>query len=311
MFCLFAGYTNLRSDMTAPEIHDSTKCNLGDTRYFSNVYKKEHIDYLLNFKIRDDDVFVVTYPKSGTIWTQHILSLIYSKGYRNGTENVTSENIVQCLELNRLNNDPAARPSPRLFTTHLPYSLVPQDLTKKGKVIYVTRNPKDVMTSMYHFIDLVSFKMKPNFETFMEIFLAGHYYPCLWFDHVREWYNNKKDLNILYITYEDMILDLRSVVKQICTFLGRELDDTSLDIVAEKATFKEMTKDTRANKNSISDTYSFFDSSKGKFMRKGTIGDWKNEMTVRQSERFDALFMEQMRDLQINLIWDIPEKLTC
>ncbi|XP_053315530.1 amine sulfotransferase-like [Spea bombifrons] len=273
---------------------------------FLRINKKEYIDSLQEFKIRDDDVFLVTYPKSGTIWTKNILSLIYSEGHRTGTENIDTEDRVPSIEFNFTNLDFDSCPSPRLFSTHLSYSLVPQELRKKkGKVIYVMRNPKDVMTSLYHFQNIVIIMNKaPDFETLMQRFSDGDVFAGTWFDHVQGWYTHNEDFNILHIKYEDMIMDLRSVVKKMCTFLGKELDEDSLDIVVKNATFKEMKKDPRANKENLPEDV--FEKNKGEFMRKGTIGDWKNHMTVAQ--RFDKLFHEKMKDLPITFTWDNPKK---
>lgn len=42
------------------------------------------------------------------------------------------------------------------------------------QVIYVTRNPKDVMVSYYHFSKFINTLEKiPDFDIFMERFLAG------------------------------------------------------------------------------------------------------------------------------------------
>lgn len=34
----------------------------------------------LNYKPRPDDLFIVTYPKCGTTWTQNIVGIIYREG---------------------------------------------------------------------------------------------------------------------------------------------------------------------------------------------------------------------------------------
>ncbi|KAM9034851.1 sulfotransferase 2A1-like [Sarcophilus harrisii] len=47
----------------------------------SHIHDVEHIQRMQDeFEFQDEDVIVMTYPKSGTHWMIHILSLIYSKG---------------------------------------------------------------------------------------------------------------------------------------------------------------------------------------------------------------------------------------
>ncbi|XP_068597604.1 amine sulfotransferase-like [Brachionichthys hirsutus] len=120
-----------------------------------------------------------------------------------------------------------------------------------------------------------------------------------WFDHIRAWHSVRNQYSILYLTYEDMIVDLNTAVTKICTFLGKNLSDADTEKVVEKSTFKNMKEDPKAN-------YQFQPESllKGDFMRKGQIGDWKNYFTVAQSERVDRLLQERLGDLSLKFIWE-------
>ncbi|KAM5181707.1 amine sulfotransferase-like [Mantella aurantiaca] len=292
-----------------PVARDSNLYRYKGFCFLKEIMPPQFIDSKKDFKIKDDDVFLLTYPKSGTIWTQQILSLICCEGHRNGTEKIDSIDRVPWFDSRTLNPDVDynTRPSPRLFTSHLSETFVPRGLKNtKAKVIYVMRNPKDVMTSFYHFENLFAMMEKsPDFQHFLEKFLDGDVFPGKWFDHIRGWYTHKDEYNIIFLKYEDMIKDLRSVVKQISTFLGIKLDDEAIDLVVKKATFKEMKKDPLANKENMPEN--FINNKSGLFMRKGQVGDWKNLMTVAQSELFDKIFQEKLGDLSLNFTWQIPE----
>ncbi|XP_039211485.1 amine sulfotransferase-like isoform X1 [Crotalus tigris] len=278
--------------------------------YFINgLSSAEGIDLLGSFEIRDDDIFIITYPKSGTIWTQNIVSLIFHEGHRDGTENITLDDRAPWLEYKILHVDFPSRPSPRLFSSHLPYYLVPKGLrSRRAKIIYVLRNPKDILVSSYHFHKvLVKLETPKDFSTFFEKFLAGKVLCSSWLDHVEGWYAHKGDFNILFLSYEEMKKDLRRSVLKICNFLGKKLTEKEMDDVVDKATFDNMKVDSRANYTFV--TPDILDFSKGNFLRKGTVGDWKNTMTVAQSERFDRVFKERMEKLPFRFCWDIQEDL--
>uniref|UniRef100_A0A7M4E725 Sulfotransferase n=1 Tax=Crocodylus porosus TaxID=8502 RepID=A0A7M4E725_CROPO len=226
---------------------------------------------------------------SGTVWTQNILSLIFYEGHRNGTEDIVIMDRVPWLEYNVNNLDLANLSSPRLFFTHLPYYLVPRGLrNRRGKVIYVARNPKDVMVSYFYFSKfMIALETIPDLNTLMERFLSGKVVYSSWLDHVRGWYTHREDFNILFLTFEEMKKDLRSAVLKICNFLGKRLSEKELDSVVEQATFENMKRDPRAN-------YEFL---KSIIMSIGIVGDWKNIMTVAQNERFEEVLKEKMKDL--------------
>ncbi|CAJ0966511.1 unnamed protein product [Ranitomeya imitator] len=127
------------------------------------------------------DRLVQAFPahSGGTIWTQQILSLIFSEGYRNGTEQIETSERVPWIEFQAFskdgNYDHNSRPPPRLFASHLSYQFVPRELkNRKAKIIYVMRNPKDVIKSLYHFEAMAAYaETSPDFEHFFQKFLDG------------------------------------------------------------------------------------------------------------------------------------------
>lgn len=62
--------------------------------------------------------------------------------------------------------------SQRLIKTHLPIKMLPYDvLDKRCKIVYVARNPKDVIVSSYHFTKGPGFGYNGNFEQFVDYFM--------------------------------------------------------------------------------------------------------------------------------------------
>ncbi|XP_004614063.2 amine sulfotransferase-like [Sorex araneus] len=276
--------------------------------FVRSMVDTDFLENLEDFEIRDDDVFIVTYPKSGTIWTQQILCLIYFEKHRKQIENVETADLAPFLEYNIRKVDFTKRPSPRIFGSHLPYYLVPNGLkNKRAKIVYIYRNPKDIVTSYFHFSNfLFTLHGYENMDALLQNFLDGKVIGSIWFDHIKDWYEHRHKFNILFVSYEEMKKDLKTSVQKICNFLGKELSEDDLDAVVRQATFDNMKSDPRANceniiKNEVGTK------SEGHFLRKGTIGDWKNHFTVAQSERFDMIFQRKMKDIPLKFMWDINE----
>jgi hypothetical protein len=115
-----------------------------------SVVKQEALDKLKELELYTDDVWVVTYPKCGTTWTQQIVRLIRNNGVQDDVRITTA---VPWVEAGPPINTVRAEdvPRPRAFKSHFPYDLLPcgPPHTTPCKYIYVTRNPKDAAVSLF------------------------------------------------------------------------------------------------------------------------------------------------------------------
>ncbi|XP_004422444.1 PREDICTED: amine sulfotransferase-like [Ceratotherium simum simum] len=246
---------------------DNTDTYLFNFKGFYFVRSLVNVDLLKNiddFEIRDDDVFIITYPKSEHKMIGVVGAMLY--GVANAAQ-------------------------------------------RYNGIIYIYRNPKDVLISYFHFSNLMALlEATGNLEHFMKRFLDGKVCANLWFDHIRAWYEHRSELNILFMMYEEMKKDLRSSVLKISSFLEKELSDEDVEAIVKQATFQNMKFDPQANYQHLLKHEWGTRTNEGDFLRKGTVGDWKHHLTVEQNERFDRIFQKKMKDFPLKFIWDINEE---
>uniref|UniRef100_A0A8D0HGY4 Sulfotransferase n=1 Tax=Sphenodon punctatus TaxID=8508 RepID=A0A8D0HGY4_SPHPU len=256
------------------------------------------------FRVRDDDVFNVTYPKSGTVWMTEILSLIRSRGDPAWNRAVLNSERSPWFST-QLGLDAAQTcPSPRLLTCHLPLQLFPKAFfSSRAKVVYTVRDPRDVVVSYYHFSKMCSSYQDPeSFAQFLEDFLRGDVPHGSWFEHVRAWRQLKGKDNVFFISYEELQQDLQGSVRRLCQFLGQELEDADISSVVENTSFQAMRENDKCNSTLL--PRNIMDQERGTFLRKGVCGDWKNHFTVAQSEHFAMIYRERMRGLNGAFPWE-------
>ncbi|XP_015277963.1 PREDICTED: sulfotransferase family cytosolic 2B member 1-like [Gekko japonicus] len=266
---------------------------------------EESLDQMENeFRFLNDDVAIVTYPKSGTIWMSEILGLIRQKGDPAWTHSLPMWDRSPWIETSLGLKIALRSPPPRVLCSHVQFQLFPKSfLQSNAKIIYTLRNPKDVLISFYYFSMLSRlFKDPGTLEEFMEEFLSGNVAYGSWFDHVKGWMALKGRPNFFYITYEELWQDLRGSVEKICHFLGKELNSQQIDSVVEYASFRKMKENKMSNFSLIPDH--LMDHKRGTFMRKGICGDWKNHLTVPQNKYFDRVYQEKMWGMNTTFPWD-------
>nr|AFM90332.1 amine sulfotransferase [Callorhinchus milii] len=268
-------------------------------KFITNMTSVEHLDWVKDYKAHQDDVFIVSYPKSGTTWMQQIVSLVLADGDVDSVKNESLYQRAPWIDFQLFRQQSNSRTKPVLITSHLNYQMIPTALKKKmGKVIYIARNPKDVIVSSYHFHSYFQrLKVPKDFQEFLELFVEGDVFYGSWFDHIRDWYSNKEEISMLFVTYEEIHRDIRAGIEKIRKFLGKELDGKIIDTIIKYSKFENMRADPATNFLSLSKD--LLDHDRGKFQRKGIVGDWKYNFLVAQNEWFDSIYQERMADFPV------------
>ncbi|XP_078019644.1 sulfotransferase 2B1-like [Epinephelus lanceolatus] len=273
--------------------------------YFHSKANTQNFKYFEEFSFRPDDIIIATYPKSGTTWMQEIVPLIVSGGDPASVETLPNWDRVPWLEHYRNSSlNLQEKPSPRMFTTHVQYNMMPPSFFEvKPKVINVMRNPKDAFTSLFYYSEMASHWVNPGSQSdFLHKFLDGKVVYGSWFDHVKSWLNAEDKEHIMYISYEEMIMDLKDSVARIAQFLQKSLDTEVIEKIVDRCLFKNMKKNNMSNYKSVPREQ--MDQTKFDFLRKGIVGDWKNQLTVAEAEYFDAVYKDKMKDVQYKFAWE-------
>eukprot|EP00262_Sarcandra_glabra_P011922 TRINITY_DN2955_c0_g2_i1.p1 TRINITY_DN2955_c0_g2~~TRINITY_DN2955_c0_g2_i1.p1 ORF type:complete len:363 (+),score=36.59 TRINITY_DN2955_c0_g2_i1:79-1167(+) len=266
------------------------------------------INFQRSFKARDEDVFLATFPKSGTTWLKALGFAIVNRGRYAYTQHslLTSNphHLVPWVETKHLTNHESDSltnlVSPRLLGTHLPYLSLPASI--KGldcRIVYVCRNPKDTFISLWKFINNLRPKSQapiPIEEAF-ELFCRGTCFFGPFWDHVLGYWNEslKSPERVLFLKYEDMKDDTIDVLKKIGDFLGcpfslEEERQGKVEEILRLCSFENL-RNLEVNKTGI-----FMPGVKNDtFFRKGEVGDWANYFTPPMTEKLNWVIEEKLQ----------------
>ena len=283
--------------MAAEYPHTLVRDGKGRQMRFPIFITQSDMDVLAReFSTAVDDVFIATYPRSGTTWTEQIVHLIHNQGEQG---EVRLTDAVPWLET--LPHRPGGMSvflqtlkGRRFFTTHLPCQLMPDFTSSKGKYIYVTRNPKDVAVSCYHH-ERSKAGYEGSWDEYFALCMQGQVTYGLSMDHVLGWWHASQNAqNILFLKYEDMQHDLPTAIGQISRFMGVTLGPGVLEKVLTGSTLQAMSSNEKTDMNWIPQREGV-----PKHYRKGIIGDWRSQFSAEQSEQFDALYRQKFADVDL------------
>jgi hypothetical protein len=225
--------------------------------------------------LRPNDVFIGSFPRSGTYWFRfQLFEILTGHAADFGSINQSLPWVGKHREA--LPVLPGGR---RLITTHERYR------PEYKKAIYLVRDVRDVVLSAFAVdkgMGLFGCSDLSALEPYLVRFLTGEAVPHgSWQDHVRSWLESPlaKNGNLLVIRYEDMRGDPAGVLARVLKFLGISAHPRRVRKAIEGNSLEKM----RA-KEDKSETLPKASCEEARFVRKGEVGGWRNNLPGRLVE---------------------------
>jgi hypothetical protein len=249
--------------------------------YYEFHFSKDNILATRDLTTQPGDIILATYPRTGTTWVQNIMVGLM-KGV-NSLDKLGEKELYFMFPYVEFRDVmqtvvPRMTQTPRLFKTHLPVQLAPQECLKHTdrKILVTIRNPKDTAVSQYKFYKQVMSPLYDNitFDQFIDKFMNGQVTSGDYWQWSKNWIEKAaKSENILLFHYEDLLDDFEGTVQKIDSFL-----------------------DTKRTRDEIAELKKATDAStmreKYKSNIKGFVGtaqkhNWKSEISEEVAAKFD------------------------
>jgi len=278
----------------------------------THKYQNHHIDSTRwdLFKPRADDIVVATTQKSGTTWTQQIVSLLI---FQNEEPPGPFHDISVYVDMrfspeDELEKTLEAQTHRRFLKTHLAMDGFP--FHPEVKHIFVSRDGRDIAMSLWNMVTHYSKEFRALADTYpgrvgdpfppapdkVEDFLEDWIHRG-WFDWegdgypywsqlhtVKTWWEYRHLPNILFVHYNDLLKDLKGEIQRIADYLNIKVSEEYLKEITELSTFSSMKE--RAEEV-VPTVGGFFDGGAQTFIFKGTNGRWKDVMSEKQLADYD------------------------
>ena len=282
-------YANLEPIETDPQFKASA---FKLAKYKGYVVSQESVlsgvlEKISQMKVQKQDVFVASFPKSGTTWLQQVVYLLYNP---EDSQEENMETKFPYLEhvypgFNEIEKKLGKR---RFIKTHLPMELLPTEINQ-AKVLFIHRNPKDVIVSYYYFARMLRYvHYVGSLVDFAWLLMHNKLPYTPFFNHLNGYLKAsvEKPQTFKVVSYEDMKSEPKKVIEDIASFLDIQVTPEQVEAIAEATSFEAMKANPSTN-YSHWDQYGLRVKNECEFMRKGQVGDYKNHLDCQMQNNID------------------------
>ncbi|MBV9904532.1 MAG: sulfotransferase domain-containing protein [Alphaproteobacteria bacterium] len=274
---------------------------------------REVVNFLMDsrrwndFVFRDDDIVIATWSKSGTTWTQQIVSQLVFQG----DAHVFGQSISPWIDFQLREGDPemAVKQTHRRFMkTHLPLDALV--FSPKAKYLYVGRDARDIIWSFHHHLtsftpyalarqqqtaamagDMAPPPIPPDVRAFYNIFLANDANsPTSLFANVQGWWDARKLPNVMLLHYANLKADLPGEMRRIAKFLDIKIDESKFGDMLLHCSLEHM-KDVGSEDEFLT---KMFDGGARTFVNKGTNGRWRDVLSPEEVALADQIAAQRL-----------------
>ena len=235
--------------------------------------------------VRPTDVFLVTYPRSGTTWAGFLVASALHPSERFDIKSYL-RHLPDVNELYfgfRSLRDHSALPDPRVFSVHAPYD------PALARVIYVLRDPRDVMVSYWHFQRLTEASFQLGLREFVQ---RDDHWPCRWDEHVAGWLLDHRPRDMLVVRYEDLQRDPAKALREMLEFARLPARAEDVERAVAAGGFENMQRGESRSGFSMDGAAPLRGES---FVRRGKVGGWQDELDAEALACLEAKYGEVMR----------------
>jgi len=285
-------------------------------------------DRLYNMPVRPSDIWIVSFPKTGTTWTQEMTWMLVNdvdieKGkvqlmerspflevgsIMAGRDMKTmklypwvNENTKDLDKLNdyaKINDDISVAEKMvdgrRVIKCHMPIEFLPPKVLETCKVLYVCRNVKDCCVSYFnHNVNITPHDFQGDFNDFATLFKEDLTMYGSYWHHLLGGWKLRNHKNLKFIWFEDMKKDQRGVIESLCDFLEHPLSEEQVSRLVSHLHIDNMKHNPHvALPKNIS---------RAAFIRKGAVGDSKNYFKAEKAEEWNQWITEKTQGTGIQM----------